>query len=283
MLALWRAIVPLLMVALRPVRVKSQTADGCGPTCSHCESILGHSQCLDSHIDGPSPPSPASPTPSPAVPASAVVGPWLGTDLPDTVECPIADFRAKLAAVDTECCPGAGQCSGGGSSECSLHCAGKFLPLYASCNRTMTQLLDGMDGITDGVAQNVENMRGACLALSSTAIIDEMIRMRDEDGCTIHGNGVGEQTVVTTPDGCADTDATLCGLVSTGVLSCEDDFCPGCTNAHKCDGTCSFDCAESTGGKGGGKGHRRAQIHLDDGCSPLNLEDKVGPVNDACW
>ena len=39
----------------------------------------------------------------------------------------------------------------------------------------MTQLLDRMDGIADGVAQTVENVRGACLGLSSTAIIDEMI------------------------------------------------------------------------------------------------------------
>eukprot|EP01043_Picozoa_sp_COSAG02_P018157 COSAG02_NODE_841_length_16613_cov_61.635703_3_plen_577_part_00 len=209
--------------------------------------------------------------------------PWLGTDMPDSTECPIADFRAKLVAVDAACCVVHGSCSGptAGGGECNLHCAAKLLPLYATCNHTMTQLLDAMDGVADGVAQIVETMRGACLTVPSTSIIDEMIRMRNEDGCTIEGNGVGEQVVVTAPNGCTDTDATLCGLVDSGVLSCEDDFCPDCTNAHKCDATCVFDCAPA--GDKTGKEHRRAQIHLDSGCSPLNLEEKVAPVNDACW
>jgi hypothetical protein len=212
------------------------------------------------------------------------MGPWLGTDMPDSAECPIADFRAKLVAVDAACCAEPGSCSGpdAGAGACALGCAAKLLPLYSTCNRTMTQLLDDMDGVTDGVAQIVETMRGACLSVPSTSIIDEMIRMRDEDGCTIHGDGVGEEVVVTAPNGCSDTDATLCGLVDSGLLSCEDDFCPDCTNAHKCDATCTFDCAPADAGKDG-KGHRRAQIHLDNACSPLNLEDKVGPVNDACW
>eukprot|EP01043_Picozoa_sp_COSAG02_P009038 COSAG02_NODE_300_length_25279_cov_159.676529_19_plen_542_part_00 len=210
-------------------------------------------------------------------------GPWLGTDMPDSTECPIADFRAKLVAVDAACCAEPGSCSGpnAGDGQCNLHCAAKLLPLYTTCNHTMTQLLDAMDGTTDGVAQIVETIRGSCLTVPSTSIIDEMIRMRDEDGCTINGNGVGEQVVVAAPNGCSDMDATLCGLVDSGVLSCEDDFCPDCTNAHKCDATCTFDCTAA--GDGTGEEHRRAQIHLDTGCSPLNLEEKVEPVNDACW
>ena len=225
-----------------------------------------------------------APTPPPAPTPPVASGPWLGNDMPDSVECPIADFRAKLVAVDAVCCAEPGSCSGpdAGGGQCNLHCAAKLLPLYATCNRTMTQLLDAADGVADGVAQIVETMRGACLSIPSTSIIDEMIRMRDVDGCTIHGNGVGEQVVVTAPNGCSDTDATLCGLVATGVLTCDDDFCPDCTNAHKCDATCAFDCPPAAAG-GKGNEHRRTQIHLDSGCSPLNLEEKVGPVNAACW
>jgi hypothetical protein len=220
---------------------------------------------------------------SPTGSSTDTEGPWLGTDMPDSAECPIADFRAKLVAVDTACCAEPGSCSGpnAGGGECNLHCAAKLLPLYATCNRTMTQLLDAMDGVADGVAQIVETMRGSCLAVPSASIIDEMIRMRDEDGCTINGNGIGEQVVVAAPNGCSDMDATLCGLVDSGVLSCEDDFCPDCTNAHKCDATCTFDCTPA--GDNTGKEHRRAQIHLGNVCSPLNLEEKVQPVNDACW
>ena len=188
----------------------------------------------------------------------------------------------RQASGQTRRCAEPGSCSGpNAGAGGNLHCAAKLLPLYSTCNHTMTQLLDAMDGATDGVAQIVENMRGTCLTVPSTSIIDEMIRMRDEDGCTINGNGVGEQAVVTQSDGCSDTDATLCGLVDSGILSCEDDFCPDCTNAHKCDATCTFDC--NANGAETGKEHRRVQIHLDTGCSALNLEEKVEPVNDACW
>jgi hypothetical protein len=76
--------------------------------------------------------------------------------------------------------------------------------------------------------------------------------------------------------------AQLCGLVATGVLTCETDFCPDCTNAHKCDSTCDFDCAPAAGGGGGGKHgggggkHRRAQgIQLNHVCSALNIDEKV--------
>ena len=31
---------------------------------------------------------------------------------------------------------------------------------------------------------------------------------------------------------------TLCGLIVAGVLSCDADFCPTCSEAHKCDKTC---------------------------------------------
>jgi hypothetical protein len=263
------------------VRCVCTDIDIMGDTQTHCQCADGWSGITCGVANGQ---APAAPSTGPAVPASAVMGPWLGTDMPDSAECPIADFRAKLVAVDAACCAEPGSCSGpdAGAGACALGCAAKLLPLYSTCNRTMTQLLDDMDGVTDGVAQIVETMRGACLSVPSTSIIDEMIRMRDEDGCTIHGDGVGEEVVVTAPNGCSDTDATLCGLVDSGLLSCEDDFCPDCTNAHKCDATCTFDCAPADAGKDG-KGHRRAQIHLDNACSPLNLEDKVGPVNDACW
>ena len=254
-----------------------------------CSCRPGFSGATCEEAVGGTVPTPApTPTPAPSTPAPALAaasGPWLGSDMPDSVECPIADFRAKLVAVDAACCVEPGSCSGpdAGGGQCSLHCAAKLLPLYATCNRTMTQLLDAADGVADGVAQIVETMRGACLSVPATSIIDEMIRMRDEDGCTIHGDGVGEQIVVTAPNGCSDTDATLCGLVASGVLTCEDDFCPDCTNAHKCDATCAFDCPPAADAGGKGKEHRRAQIHLDSGCSPLNLEEKVGPVNAACW
>ena len=212
----------------------------------------------------------------------SLAAPWLQPHLPDSADCPIGDFRAKLTAVDEACCAG-GQCVAQGVTECSVQCGGKFLALYSTCNATMTQLLDGVDGELDGVAAVVEDLRTRCLAIPVTDIIAELIRMRNEDSCTIDGDGIGEQQVhVRAPGECIDSGGdTLCGLISAGVLTCESDFCPECAHAHKCDVSCGFDCS-SNGGSAGGK-HRRTQgIHLSNVCSALNLGEKVGPVNTAC-
>jgi len=77
-------------------------------------------------------------------------GQWLGHDMPDSDACPIGDFRAKLTEVDALCCGGPGGCTdlalaARAGWPTSPRCGGKFITLYAACNRTMTQLLDGMD------------------------------------------------------------------------------------------------------------------------------------------
>ena len=121
--------------------------------------------------------------------AALASAPWLQPHLPDSAACPIGDFRARLTAVDEACCA-EGQCVDG-VNECSMHCGAVFLSLYSTCNHTMTQLLDGMDGATDGVASVVADLHDSCLGTQPPQIIEELIRMRDEDGCTIHGDGVG--------------------------------------------------------------------------------------------
>ena len=208
--------------------------------------------------------------------------PWLQPHLPDSADCPIGDFRARLTAVDEACCAG-GQCVAQGITDCSVQCGGKFLALYSTCNATMNQLLDGVDGELDGVAAVVEDLRTECLATPVPDIIAELIRMRDEDGCTIDGDGIGEEEVhARAPDECDDSGGdVLCGLIAAGVLTCERDFCPQCEHAHQCDTSCGFDCS-SQGSSSGGK-HRRVQgIQLHNVCSALNLGEMVGPVNIAC-
>ena len=154
----------------------------------------------------------------------AEAGQWLDADLPEIPSCPIGDFRAKLTALDAACCTDDGACAAGAvlPSACSPACGGKFVPLYAKCNRTMTQLLDGMDGITDGVADSVESLRRACLALPAYVIVDEMIRMRDEDGCTIEGDGVGEQGVQQ-----VDTSGCVDGELASNHTASGSPWIPG--------------------------------------------------------
>ena len=132
-----------------------------------------------------------------------------------------------------------------------------------------------------------------CLQISTTDILDE-IRSKQLSGCDLQMDGVGEMAV---PDGgdasCTDTGGNvLCGLVGSGILHCNDDFCPDCQHAHACDLTCGFcDQAPATGDgkphnggkRGGGAGRRREQITIDAGvCSPPDFLSRTDSVNSAC-
>ena len=212
---------------------------------------------------------------------------WLAQLLPPNDACPLRDFPARLAEVDALCCSSPGACNGHNVLSCSPRCGGKFLELYQACNVTMDQVLDLIDGSADGRAAPIHTLRELCLATSAVDAINELARLDDDPDCIVRMDSVAE-TAVPEASQCEDTGgATLCGLVATGVLSCDRDFCPSCGhNAGRCDNTCGL-CGGSGGGGGGiiggTSGHRRSQgISLNAGCGAANLPEKVTPVNVAC-
>ena len=87
-------------------------------------------------------------------------------------------------------------------------------------------------------------------------------------GCATSG------AVVSASSSCLDTGpASRCGLVSLGVLTCEDDFCADCgRHASECDRTCGFCNA----------GHRRRELQIQLGGVTCDLQERVAPVNGAC-
>lgn len=207
---------------------------------------------------------------------------WLAQLLPTDDACPLRDFPARLAEVDSVCCTIPGSCDGNSVLSCSPRCGGKFLRLYQDCNATMDQMLDLIDGSADGRAAQIHDLRTMCLSISGVDAIGELARMHDDPNCTVRIDAVAE-TVVPEASECEDTgDARLCGLVNAGILSCEADFCPSCgSNAGKCDNTCGL-CGHSNDNSGK-SGHRRSQgISLHSGCGMVNLAEKVAPVNTAC-
>ena len=85
---------------------------------------------------------------------------------------------------------------------------------------------------------------------------DEAYSGTDADGNTVSAQeaccacGGGSPAPAPEPEpepltGCTDEGGeTLCGLIAAGVLSCDTDFCPTCSEAHKCDKTCGVrDCS----------------------------------------
>jgi hypothetical protein len=237
--------------------------------------------------------------------------PWLSLYVPSDPdgECELRDIRSKVAELDATCCandaPGEKRCdpavSNGAPSTCSAACGAKLVKLYHQCNSTLDKLFDGMDGEYDGVAQTLHDLRSSCLSMPVGDVVDELKRLQDQ-GCEVDSNGIGRLVVDGAPidADCQDTGAhTMCQLVTSGALTCAGDFCSDedeCAHARQCDLTCGF-CSPGPGGTstgsasggnggggggGGGGGHRRSQIDLSRGCTALNLQSKVTPVNEAC-
>jgi hypothetical protein len=46
----------------------------------------------------------------------------------------------------------------------------------------MNQLLDGMDGVTDGQSAVISALRTQCLSIPAPTLLDELNRMRDAAG-----------------------------------------------------------------------------------------------------
>ena len=182
--------------------------------------------------------------------------------------CPAADFRRRLELVDRVCCapvsPGeSSPCdpdvAGGAPTQCHPRCAAVWSQLRDACDDRLTTALDTMDGNDDDNAGAVADLQALCDDVTVPEIIAAMQEMQDA-GCDLDTDGVGQSTVTTDTSGCSDTaPASLCSNVASGLMTCNDDFCPDCRHAGQCDRTCSF-C-----------GHRRQQIHFSDVCNAVSL------------
>jgi hypothetical protein len=216
-------------------------------------------------------------------------GAWLDASL----DCSLAQLKVSSAAVDAACCPEDGDCAdGSGPGACTAECGGKLLSMIGSCPATLNLVFDGLgDGIYDGSAQTILNQRDDCLTLPASDVV-EAIKEKQEAGCTLEVEGVGETQVDNTA--CTDVGAEeLCSLVGRGVLHCAADFCPDdCAHAGQCDLTCGFCPASSTDGDegdgdGDGEGGRRRRgqivINNDDTCPTADFQTRTNAVNSACW
>lgn len=206
-----------------------------------------------------------------AQPESGGFGNWLDAAL----DCPLGMLEHYAINIDNQCCADdPDNCfwpEGGSPAECSLDCGTAMLGSATQCTKTMDVVLDGMDGDRDGKSHVVDNLVGfhclesvclccvrtadsssltpvclvlasqhqKCMAIPPRAVILHLKELQDQ-GCPIDVNGVSETTVGADGGGaCVDTaDSALCSLVTSGLVSCSVDFCPGaCPHASACDAT----------------------------------------------
>ena len=130
------------------------------------------------------------------------------------------------------------------------------------CRPALDALLDMDDGVEDGVAGTLDDIKNECLAIPSADILDELKEMQCPSE-TLNGVALTE---VAAP-ACADTRDKCAAFIAAG-LTCEHDLAPGGDNAGWCDESCGF-CAEAGG-------RRRAQV-----AACKDFENQVQAVNTA--
>ena len=90
-------------------------------------------------------------------------------------------------------------------------------------------------------------------------------------------------------DGIGDDSLCAAMIVEGSGYTCEADFCPTCDQAHMCDRTCMYPCADASAGNG----HRRLDegngvmailsnaVHMD-GCDWNTFDDRFDAVAVQC-
>ena len=200
--------------------------------------------------------------------------------------CNMQTLHDRVNNVDSSCQPGV----------CALDCITALLPLIDECSTMLNLIMDGSDGTYDGVYQPMADIMTTCNNLPTSGLVDDLRMMHEQGHCpnaVLDGVAVAELKAPR----CEDVWGARCGaVVSTGVMSCEVDFCSTvpstqapCDLAGLCDSTCGF-CEASEDGEGHHRRRLLALVHdvrrelqMSFGmCDPSTFSDQAALVDTAC-
>eukprot|EP01050_Picozoa_sp_SAG11_P018611 SAG11_NODE_2843_length_2915_cov_1.455966_3_plen_220_part_00 len=165
------------------------------------------------------------------------------------------ELHERIQMIGDECCSQSGEnvCINGGSpSSCNAACSLAFTPYYVDCIAsapiTGHQVI-GTSYESLRVYENLDRMCSEQMSPNQTAVLLSMVRDLDMDpACEVDTSSILTQHDAKAGPPPCETDASeMCTImISSGQLSCKDDFCPLCTQPHTCDNTCQMPCAESS-------------------------------------
>ena len=192
------------------------------------------------------------------------------------------------------------------TSECSVDCAIRLLPLLADCRDILDAMYDAIDGRADGDAAIFDTASDMCLQIPSHDALHRVEQLHSNGVCPDEIlDGVAEVEVVDGAGGeCLDTNDNCPIFLSMGVacdtlvgtcdLTCEvcqpcEDINPNCgqfiamgVTCENLVGTCGLTC--------GVCGHRRRTLDVHRGrrvqetpsCDLANLQANTAKINEAC-
>eukprot|EP01045_Picozoa_sp_COSAG04_P022352 COSAG04_NODE_2513_length_3987_cov_11.345165_3_plen_420_part_00 len=181
----------------------------------------------------------------------------IGT-LPSADNCTLQGLPQRVGAVNALCCAN-------GGCHCTIACSSALLPLLddTGCRPFLDLMLDLGDGVCDGVAGQLDDLKAQCLAIPPANVLGDLKEMHDAGNCSDEQlNGVARTEV--TAAACADSPDVDCGTLMQGGLKCKDSIM-----VTNCRATCGM-CG----------GHRRAQ--LASTCPLKQFDTDVAAVNTAC-
>eukprot|EP01052_Picozoa_sp_SAG31_P017291 SAG31_NODE_1178_length_9531_cov_3.040818_1_plen_708_part_10 len=210
----------------------------------------------------------------------------LSMPFPTNSTCNIGLLPSRITHLNEACCSGNEE---QGCGPCDTACALVLLPLLDDCANILDQLYDHADGLYDGSASVLTDLRAECISILPADIITHIVTMRahGDHAASCLSDQVLDGLATTEVKGvvCEDVDERCDALLACGILTCERDFCnsePSCHYAGLCDRTCDMCPSEMGGGAG-----RRTQALMDisialGDCNPQTFPAEVAVVDQAC-
>eukprot|EP01051_Picozoa_sp_SAG22_P000657 SAG22_NODE_19_length_32182_cov_39.206963_14_plen_191_part_00 len=163
-----------------------------------------------------------------------IAPPW------NTTVCDLDALPDRIAELNTACARP--------EQTCDVGCAAVLFPIIDDCRPLLNELYDAADGTEDGEATIFSSAFARCNQIPLSDLLQFLTTLHDAGRCPDPAlDGVGETVVKAAQcvDRFAAGAAGRCDMtISSGIFSCQNDFCntvyPPCSLSGQCDATCGF-------------------------------------------
>eukprot|EP01046_Picozoa_sp_COSAG06_P069281 COSAG06_NODE_18824_length_866_cov_16.702738_1_plen_254_part_10 len=158
--------------------------------------------------------------------------------------CPPEMLEAWTDDVNNACCQqnGVWECSDGTPWSCDAECAISFGPFWETC------LLGSV-----GDAAELESFSALYATCNALPLEEDRILIRtvnnliNDPWCMINTTGI--ISIDAAHAACTVDESAFCDrTITSGLYTCETDYCPTCGQSHQCDHTCNLPCVGQAGG-----------------------------------
>eukprot|EP01050_Picozoa_sp_SAG11_P015734 SAG11_NODE_2074_length_3858_cov_4.261772_1_plen_772_part_00 len=164
----------------------------------------------------------------------------------------VEGLPSLVERMNEACCAQEGEnvCnSAEGPTACDAECAEVFLPFFSTCMSGPSA--DGLSAEMEMFIQLNERCTEELPAADVAIMLSNVEAFSENPNCFINTSAIITRTDA--KDGahaiCAEDQLPICAAaITAGQMTCRDDFCAFCPDAHNCDHTCELPCGTSVPG-----------------------------------